>query len=465
MYAQALINAGATYGMQKFEDLSVSRKTLSTTVMESEYSRIKAELKEKLASQHLSFTTDMWTDTYTQKSFLSISAHYLCEEYNLNVAILGVKEFIDEKKTGANILEQVLCILDDYNLKEKLLNGVMVTDNGANVVSAFSHYKRLSCACHNINLVMDDVFEKKPISELSELIEASKKLVKYFKHSELNKKLTKSLKQHIKTRWNSVYTMLQSIFDVQSEIKSLLLNKDELNRISKIDFDLLSKLLDFLKLFKECSEKLSSEKTPTIHIYVLWYDKLKNHCKQKMLDSSIILQLKAETLQSIEKRLSPTDIHFVGLFFNPPFKQLNFLSSEQKDQVLSTIKAIIGEYCMDTIKKKYDNNDSPNENQDFAEYRDEHNSKKMKLEKSDVEIEIENYYNSSNENENDVLKFWKCANNLKILQKLAKQVLNIPVSSATSERVFSTSGLILSERRTRLLSTNLDKLLFLHKNM
>lgn len=91
--------------------------------------------------------------------------------------------------------------------------------------------------------------------------------------------------------------------------------------------------------------------------------------------------------------------------------------------------------------------------------------KKIKLEKSDVEIEIENYYNSSNENENDVLKFWKCANNLKILQKLAKQVLNIPVSSATSERVFSTSGLILSERRTRLLSTNLDKLLFLHKNM
>lgn len=161
---------------------------------------------------------------------------------------------------------------------------------------------------------MDDVFEKNPIPEICELIEASKKLVKYFKHSELNKKLTKSLKQHIKTRWNSIYIMLQSIFDVQNEVKTLLLNKNELNRISKIDFDLLSQLLDFLKLFKECSEKFSSEKTPTIHIYVLWYDKLKNNCKQKMLDSIIILQLKTKTLQSIERRLSPTDIHYVGLF-------------------------------------------------------------------------------------------------------------------------------------------------------
>lgn len=109
------------------------------------------------------------------------------------------------------------------------------------------------------------------------------------------------------------------------------------------------------------------------------------------------------------------------------------------------------------------NNETPNEAQEFAEYRDENNSKKIKLEKSKIDIEIENYYNSSKENENDVLQFWKNATNLKILQKLAKQILN--VSPATSERVFSTSGLILSERRTRLLSTNLDKILFLNKNM
>lgn len=105
MYAQALINTGATYGMQNYEDLLVSRKTITTKVMTTEYNRIKEELKGKLASQQLSFTTDMWTDTYTQKSFLSLTAHYICDEYNLNVAILGVKEFMDERKTGSNILQ------------------------------------------------------------------------------------------------------------------------------------------------------------------------------------------------------------------------------------------------------------------------------------------------------------------------------------------------------------------------
>lgn len=91
-------------------------------------------------------------------------------------------------------------ILLEYNLESSLRSSVIVTDNGANVVAAFNTYKRLSCACHNLNLVMDDVLEKNPVEEIKTLLEKSKNLVKYFKRSELNKKLSKSLKQDIKTR-------------------------------------------------------------------------------------------------------------------------------------------------------------------------------------------------------------------------------------------------------------------------
>jgi len=55
----------------------------------------------------------------------------------------------------------------------------------------------------------------------------------------------------------------------------------------------------------------------------------------------------------------------------------------------------------------------------------------------------------------------------KLLEKcqIASNSLSIPVSSATSERVFFTSGNILNEGKTRLLSSYLEKLLFLNKNM
>lgn len=431
--------------------------------MIKEYERIHKELSTALIEQQLAFTTDMWTDSYTQRSFVSLSAHYICAEFKLNVKILGVKEFEAEKKTGANILLHVTDILKQFNIDNKLINSVIVTDNGANVVSAFNNFKRLSCACHNLNLLMTDVLEKDPIYEIRQLIDASKKLVKYFKHSELNNKLSKSLKQDVQTRWNSVYIMLQSIFDVKDEIKYLLSEKNQSNRIADIDFEIINQVLEFLKPFKECSEKFSSEKEPTIHIYVLWYNKLKSHCNQKMLDSFVISQLKTNTLLQLDKRLKPTNLHYVGLFLNPPFRQLNFLTETERNDTFATIKGILSEYSIENTSPE--KSTSANEAQDFFEFRDETNAKKVKLVRSAVDIEIDNYYKCGKENENNVLEFWRNANNLKCLQKLAKQILNIPISSATSERVFSTSGMVLCERRTRLLSSNLDKLVFLYKNM
>jgi ribosomal protein S8 len=41
------------------------------------------------------------------------------------------------------------------------------------------------------------------------------------------------------------------------------------------------------------------------------------------------------------------------------------------------------------------------------------------------------------------------------------EILIIPASSASSERVFSTAGYILNKKRTRLTSKHLDILIFL----
>lgn len=305
------MNISAEYGSRSVDELVVSRKKLTGTVLIEEYNKIKEQLVVSLADQQLAFITDMWSDQYTQRSFICLSAHYIIDSFDLKVAVLGVKEFQNDKKTAVNILQHVKDILDEYGLQNKFKSSAIVTDNGANVVAAFSKYKRISCACHNLNLVMDDVMEKNPVDEIKCLIENSKKLVKYFKHSELNHKLSKSLKQEVKTRWNSTYIMLNSIREVQKEIQSLLLSKNEIKRISDIDFTLMENLLTFLKPFKDCSEKLSSEKEPTMHIYALWYEKLKTSCKPEIFDSVVVKQIKEKTLNSLEKRFQPSTIHLV----------------------------------------------------------------------------------------------------------------------------------------------------------
>jgi len=48
---------------------------------------------------------------------------------------------------------------------------------------------------------------------------------------------------------------------------------------------------------------------------------------------------------------------------------------------------------------------------------------------------------------------------------IAKQLLSVPATSTSSERVFSVCGAVFTERRCRLTAANLEKLVFLKYNM
>ena len=64
------------------------------------------------------------------------------------------------------------------------------------------------------------------------------------------------------------------------------------------------------------------------------------------------------------------------------------------------------------------------------------------------------------------LKWW---NNRKhtypLITKLVKKMFSIVATSVPSERLFSCSGNVISERRSCLLPENADKLIFLHENI
>ena len=99
-------------------------------------------------------------------------------------------------------------------------------------------------------------------------IKECKSLVTYFKHSSLNSKLEKSLKQEVKTRQNSKLEMLESINDQFEEISNLLLKRDELGKIENIDSNILQILINFLKNFQETSNFLEDSKYLTLYIVI-----------------------------------------------------------------------------------------------------------------------------------------------------------------------------------------------------
>lgn len=65
------------------------------------------------------------------------------------------------------------------------MNNVFVTDNGSIVVAAFKDYVRLSCAGHNLNLVLKYVFDhleedNSTHSRVTKLLKECKILVSHF---------------------------------------------------------------------------------------------------------------------------------------------------------------------------------------------------------------------------------------------------------------------------------------------
>ena len=69
---------------------------------------------------------------------------------------------------------------------------------------------------------------------------------------------------------------------------------------------------------------------------------------------------------------------------------------------------------------------------------------------------------SENVDEN-LLNWWKNhSSTFPNLARLAKKILSIPASSASSERNFSTAGSVITEKRTRLSPNNVDAILFIH---
>ncbi|KAG8239581.1 hypothetical protein J437_LFUL019199 [Ladona fulva] len=68
--------------------------------------------------------------------------------------------------------------------------------------------------------------------------------------------------------------------------------------------------------------------------------------------------------------------------------------------------------------------------------------------------------------EQDPLNFWyKYEANMPLVSKMAKKYLCIPATSVPSERLCSKAGTIRSDLRSRIKSTDVDKLLFINSNL
>ena len=159
-----------------------SNKYFTDTMLPQTYESLKIKVNTELSeASFLSFTTDIWTNSKTKTSYLSLTAHWLNESFEYKHRALHCKE-IKGSHTGFNICENIKEMLENWGINMNRIH-VFLRDNAFNMKAGMLMLESSSAPCfiHTLQLIIkDSLFTE---SNISVLIAKARQTVGHFNHS------------------------------------------------------------------------------------------------------------------------------------------------------------------------------------------------------------------------------------------------------------------------------------------
>ncbi|CAF3243261.1 unnamed protein product [Rotaria sp. Silwood2] len=436
-------------------------------------------------------------------SFCGIAVFYLNDELKLHVFILGCFPYDRDNQTASQIRQFVDSKLLEFNLT--LDNSkFIVCDNENKMKSAFKDScTRIGCSIHYINKQLEhcfttEIIDKVPVKceIVQQMFVHVRKIVSHTRRTHKQTKLSRKLQSYCDTRFNGAFLTMDVFLLVFDELPGVL-ERALMNDYESIDKDLLSCICLFLKPFEEVIEQFSSDTKPTIYKVLPFKQYLLNHCKIHPDDHDGIQQVKTflgisltskiqtsskcfVQLGTSKKRIQDVwiihDIHYITTFLHPSFKNFDKCSDFRAKAIDLTKNELMKRQPSSSIICST-NNKSPAR---IVELDPQTSSSKTLLSqcfdtpKNDLKLpttpydELEEYIalNVRLSENDDILLFW-LNHKMKFptLFNIVQDFYAIPASNTTIERVFSSSKNTITDKRTRLGTEKINKLLFLQKNL
>lgn len=462
------------------------RKTLSTTPLLREYEERLATIRSVVKAECISMciTVDCWTSR-TMEPYIAISGHFINKSTLEFKSILLQCSHLGGSHTGETIAQAISLAIRDWDLVGKI--NFFVSDNASNMQSAaiILQYPHFGCYAHKLNLVAQNALA---VTEIDQTITKIKRTVAHFKRSSLAKeKLLRyqinsqgvaegsalTLIISVPTRWNSTFLMLQRFLQLQEAIRATVPNLNvDLPILPLEEWKCLEEYCVVLKPLYEATLIMSAENYLTASKAIVItqgllniYEKMStnnNYYKPvQVLIKNINLGLK-NRFADIGKNRHIT----VCTFLDPRFKQYAF-----DEETLQSTKSYIVEQICEVIG--VDELPNPTLETPIAEFS-LWNEIDQKISASQqphsiydrVQEEVDMYLKQAVIRREDCpLKWWR--GHKTIYPSLFSMFLkhcNIIVTSVPCERAFSKAGHIISDRRTRLTSSKVAQLMFLHGN-
>ncbi|KAM0909468.1 hypothetical protein ACQ4PT_014792 [Festuca glaucescens] len=491
---------GEKSGFKKFVSVACprflvpSRRTYTRDIVRiyfEEKSKLKLFLKEQC--ERVCLTIDCWT-SQQQESFMTVTAHFICNEWKLHKKIISFFKVKGHK--GDDIGKHLQKTLIDWGVEKVMtitVDNASSNDGGivymkkelnkANNSIAGAKYLHMRCAAHIVNLIVTDGLKEVEIS-----VKHMRAAIRYVKNSlaritkfkecaELEKVDTKAfLNLDVATRWNSTYFMLKAAVSYEKVFarysdEDLYFALDLLSDKGKDkcigvpddnDWENARKMADFLGHFADLTTRVSAS--------------LHKAMAQRMKDKFDKYWGNWHESDPSKKGKEKENINlmiFISVALDPRYKlsdYTQFAISEiyGKDNGPKVWAAV--NKCLRDLFEEYRIMYAPNIASSQAIFSLEAKAsggrgsmmkslmaKKMKLNNggsSSSKSELDKFLAEEPDDDGpkfDILAWWKGnSSRFPVLACLARDVLAIPISTVASESAFSTGGRVLDDFRTSL---------------
>ncbi|GBN64396.1 Zinc finger BED domain-containing protein 1, partial [Araneus ventricosus] len=475
-----------------------SRKTIGQTFLPAAYEEAMHKLKEVYSGNEIgsvTLTTDCWTSS-NGDSFMAVTSHYLNFDMELNSNVLECFLFT-ESHTSENLAIELKKVADEWNIKDKIV--LCVSDNAANITKAIKEilqWRHFGCLAHTINLAVKNSLEVH--ENVKDLIKKIKSIVTHFKRStKSSNKLTEIQKQNglqpkklindVETRWNSTFDMLVRFTELEMSIRTTiaLLDKD-VDALLPEEWLLAQKIKLVLQPMKELTDFISGEKYPSASSVIIVIQGIQEDLKELKTKKEnhavfgLMESLESELMMRVGS-LEESSIFTNSTFLDPRYKNIFFSKEETADLTKKKITDLLEEEI--TLEARAQTSHSTGSRPETTISctsssasipsvlwrrfdRISESYKTVGTSRSRAIAEVGRYLEEPllDRNKNP-LKWWQeHGYNFPYLKKLVRKHFCPIVTSVPCERIFSRAGLILNERRTRLSSDKVKKLVFLNYN-
>ncbi|KAK9671354.1 hypothetical protein RND81_12G024200 [Saponaria officinalis] len=452
----------------------ISRNTLRSDIMKmfgTEKTLLRKGLEENIS--RISITTDMWfayvpcphnKETLTQVLLDTLNMYNIAEK---------VSSIVVDNCTTNDAMMDVL--KPKFDARYTMLNG---------------EFLHMRCSAHILNLVVQDgmnviggAIEK--IRDCVSFWTATPKRIEMFENKvrSVKHEFTRRLALDCKTRWNSTFLMLQSALPYKNIFSSLKLQNSKLKFSipAENDWVLAGKVCDKLKIFHKATEIFSGRKYPTSNLF------FRQICEIKLVlttwlsaDCFVIKNMAYTMLDKFNKYWKTINgLLAIAAILDPRNKLecVEFYFSEiYGDEASFEIERI--KNLLYDLMVEYQERGCLNENSecpisesttlgkrtvDGGDVSDKWSQiKKTKKKKVNVRSELDHYLEEDalpESNNFDILQFWNIELKYPTLQKIARDILAIPVSTVASESAFSMGGRVMRPHRSRLHANTIEALM------